>query len=119
MKLVLLSNDLMISSLVAGVAGQLELTVSTATTQAGGLEAATNEEAHVLVVDLRLPGLGISELLASIRQERTNPIPTVAFGPHVHEANLAKAREAGCDVVATRGQFDREAKQIIGSLLSE
>lgn len=119
MKLVLLSSDLMISSLVAGAAGSLGLNVVTATTPAAAVEAASDDLARVLVVDLRLPGLNIAALLESLRAAREEGPRVVAFGPHVHEASLAKAHEAGCDLVATRGQFDRDAKQIIGGLLGE
>jgi hypothetical protein len=31
----------------------------------------------------------------------------IAYGPHVDEALLADAKEAGCDEVLTRGQFNK------------
>ncbi len=37
----------------------------------------------------------------------TRRIPVLAFGPHVKEASLELARQAGADKVVTRGQFQR------------
>ncbi len=117
MQLVLLSTDLMISSLVAGAALQHELTVVTVSDQAAALTAAREEQTRVLVVDLRLAGLDIAALIGALRDAVNDTVRVVAFGPHVHEANLAAAREAGCDEVVTRGQFDREAAQIFGGMV--
>ena len=117
MKLILLSTDLMISSFVAGVARQHELEVVTVGNQSAAMTAAHDDEARVMVADLRCPGLDIGELVTSSRKEASSSVRIVAFGPHVHETNLNAARESGCDAVATRGQFDREAGAIIGQLL--
>lgn len=116
MHLILLSNDLMITSLVSGAASQHDLTVKTVSNPVAAVEA-LGDEARVLVVDLRFPGLNVTTLMESIRTGCSHDVRVVAFGPHVHEDNLAAAREAGCDAVVTRGQFDREAAQIIGRLL--
>ena len=37
----------------------------------------------------------------------------VAFGPHVHEQRLAAARDAGCDLVVSRGQFFSQLETIL------
>lgn len=116
-KVVLLSTDLMISSLVSGAVGPLEATLVTVGTAVSALEAIAGEEA-ILVIDLRLSGLDVGKLVASARQAGVSSLQIVAFGPHVHEANLAAAREAGCDAVLTRGQFDREASAVIGAMLN-
>ncbi len=117
MQLVLLSTDLMISSLVAGAAQQHELTVVTVSDQAAALAAAGDEQARVMVVDLRLAGLDIAALMESLRTNANDTVRVVAFAPHVHEANLAAAQAAGCDEVVTRGQFDRDAALIFGRML--
>ena len=45
----------------------------------------------------------------------TRRIPVIAFGPHVEEENLDKARRAGAEVVVTRGQLQRS----LGALIQE
>lgn len=119
MKLVLLSSDLMISARVEGAARQNGLTVVTAGSHAAALDAAAQESCRLLLVDLRFPALDIGELVRMVREHCEGHLPIVAFGPHVHEANLAAANAAGCDAVVTRGQFDHEAGAIIGNLISE
>jgi len=58
----------------------------------------------LVLVDLTAPALDIAALV--VEMKALDPRPTiVAFGPHVHEALLAAARAAGCDQVASRGQF--------------
>ena len=118
MKLVLLSHDLMIASCVEGAARQSGLTTVTVRDQQTALDTASDEACRLLLVDLRLPGLGIEALVQSVRQTSKQHLPIVACGPHVHELNLTAARAAGCDVVVTRGQLDREAAEIISKLVA-
>jgi len=117
MQLILLSQDLMISARIAGAARQQGLTVITVTDHDATVVAAREDESHLLFVDLRLPGLRLSPLVTAVRGCREMHLPILACGPHVHEANLAAAREAGCDAVVTRGQFDREAEQLLAAMI--
>ncbi len=114
MKLLLLSNDLMIGSCVEGAARQHELTMVTVRDQQAAIDAASEGDCRALIVDLRLPGLNIGDLVESVKEH----LPVVACAPHVHETRLAAAREAGCDVVLTRGQLDRELGAVLEKLLS-
>ncbi|MGC4004317.1 MAG: hypothetical protein QM811_14835 [Pirellulales bacterium] len=60
------------------------------------------------------PGVNIAALVPQIRATvAPNAVLIVAFAPHVHEAKLDEAKAAGCDVVYTRGQFDRAIPQLI------
>jgi len=117
MKLLLLTNDLMIGARAEGAARQLELTTVTVSNPAAVLAAVGDDDCRVLLIDLRLPGLDLGAFVQAVRHSRPKHLPIVACGPHVHEAKLAAAREAGCDAVVTRGQFDREAEAIFGRLL--
>jgi len=117
MKLLLVSQDLMIGSRVEGAARQHGLSTVTVGNQATAIEAAGDEACCVVLIDLRLPGLDIAAFVEAVRSHRESALPMVACGPHVHEASLAAAREAGCDAVVTRGQLDRDATHILGSLL--
>jgi len=103
----------MLTSRVDGVANQKGYTTSHAADLASAIAAAADEECQLLFVDLQLPGLDISALVSQVRESRGGEVRIVACGPHVHEQRLAAARQAGCDLVVTRGQFDREADTIL------
>ena len=119
MKLVLLSQDLMIGARVEGAARQHELTTMTLGNASAAVDAACRDDCRLLLVDLRLPGLNVVDLVTAIRSSEASHTPIVACGPHVHESKLTEARNAGCDEVVTRGQLDREAEEIFGRLLGE
>ena len=119
MKLVLLSQDLMIGSHLSGTAKTLGLDMVTVSNQNRAVEIICDADCKLLFVDLRLPGLKIDHLVRDVTEICSEHVPIVACGPHVHEAKLAAAREAGCDAVVTRGQFDRDAGPILGNLLKQ
>ena len=101
MRVVLLSNDLMTCSQIEGAvrAGGSEISVATTASAA----TAEGDSPDVVILDLSTAG----DIAATVSQfrELASPPRIIAFGPHVHAAKLAAAREAGCDDVFTRGQF--------------
>lgn len=115
MQIVLLSRDLMLSSRLEGAARQQEYSVHVAAEVAGAITAVAEENCRLLFIDLQLPRLDIASLVEEVRQNASDDLRIVACGPHVHEQRLRAAREAGCDLVVTRGQFDREADTILRS----
>lgn len=116
-KLVLVSGDLMLGARVEGAARQCGLTMVTVAGQAQAIAASRNE-CQAVLIDLRAPGINVSELVDGLRQE-TAGLSIVACGPHVHEQRLDEARRAGCDLVVTRGQLDREAEAIFQRIVDE
>lgn len=114
MKIFLLSRDLMLTARMEGVARNLGMPVISW----GDWAAARPELAacRLLVVDLCLPQVDIGEIVAHASQ-LDPPVPVAGCGPHVHEARLAEARAAGCDLVTSRGQWDREAEEFCKQLL--
>jgi DNA-binding NarL/FixJ family response regulator len=106
-KLVLVSGDLMVASRIEGAARKCGLNMSTAVGH-----AVAEGDCRVVLVDLRTPGLELPTLIANVRQLAPQPA-VVAFGPHVHEESLAQARNAGCDLVVSRGQLERDAESIL------
>ena len=122
-KLVLVSGDLMLGARVEGAARQCGLTMVTAAGHAQAI-AASADECRVVLIDLRTPGLDIAELVNALRRQtalrqQTACLSIVACGPHVHEQRLDEARRAGCDLVVTRGQLDREAEAIFQRIVDE
>ena len=117
MKLLLLSHDLMIGSRVEGAARQYELTIVTVGDQQATVAAVGNNDCQLLLVDLRTPEVDIEDLVEAVRKCCEQHLPIIACAPHVHEAKLTAARQAGCDAVITRGQLDRELETILGRLI--
>lgn len=113
MRLVLLSNDLMVVSRVEGAAARIGALVRAAAGAAKALEFHGAEPADVVIVDLAISPLGLSALVNQLKSDTSHPMRIVAFGPHVHEDRLAAARAAGCDVVMSRGQFFAQADAIL------
>lgn len=73
-------------------------------------------QCRVVFVDLETPGLQIDAL---VRARGDGGPPIVAYGPHVHEHRLQLAREAGCDEVLTRGQFDASLPKLLDRFLPD
>ena len=108
----LITSDLMLASMAQGVADRQGIRLVTCSIDAA---KASEESVQLIAVDLRLPGLNISDMVTRLRHEAPHDVKIVAFGPHVHEQSLADAEAAGCDEVFTRGQFERR----FGLLLQE
>lgn len=104
----------MLTARMEGVARKL----GTPVVSFGQWTAALSELAacRLIVVDLCLADVDITNIVERARQLPT-PVPVAACGPHVHEARLAEARRAGCDVVASRGQWDHDAEKLCAELL--
>ena len=98
-----LTNDLMFQSQVAGAAAAAGLDCK----QVGRPELIDTNEQHIVVVDLTMPGWNADALEASSLRKR------IAVGPHVHEAKLTAASEAGYDHVITKGQVSRELGELL------
>ena len=116
MQIVLLSQDLMIGAHVEGATRQLGMTLQQVPKQQAAVAAATDTACQVLLVDLSTPELDLAALVQALRSARGRSLPIVASGPHVHEARLEAARAAGCEVVISRGQLDRELSTILTAL---
>lgn len=114
-KLVLVSGDLMVAARVEGAARKCGVSLATVAGHAPAI-AAGGDDWRVALIDLRSPGLDLSALVAELRQ-LPRPPTIIAFGPHVHEQRLEEARRAGCDMVISRGQLDRDAEAILAQYL--
>jgi DNA-binding NarL/FixJ family response regulator len=69
-------------------------------------------ECRLVLVDLTLDGVNLPAVVTAVRAAA--PLArVVAYGPHVDQAALADAADAGCDQVLSRGQFDRDYRALI------
>ena len=114
MTLLLLSSDLLVASQVQGAANRLGKTVKLISTGSQALNYGNGDEVDVLIVDLSLPSIDLPALVNQLKSSQTAATRVVAFGPHVHEQRLAAARDAGCDLVVSRGQFFAQLDSILG-----
>ena len=105
MTVVLLSSDLAVLSRVEGAARGVSESVRQASAGPQAIDHCEQEGARLLVVDLSLPALDIAQVVSQLKQKPSIETRVIAFGPHVHEQRLADARDAGCDLVVSRGQF--------------
>jgi CheY-like chemotaxis protein len=113
MTVVLLSSDLAVLSRVEGVAARLGRTVRSASGESRAVELCEAEDAVTLIVDLSMPWLDLASLVSQLKSNDGFNTRIVAFGPHVHEQRLAAARDAGCDLVVSRGQFFSQLEAIL------
>jgi hypothetical protein len=114
MSALLLSADLLSTSKLgasASRAGCLLMIAANAADVVGRLTAAP---ARLVVIDLGTTRVDLTALLGELRGLPEPPAAVLAFGPHVHEDRLQSARDAGCDVVLSRGQFHATADAIFG-----
>jgi CheY-like chemotaxis protein len=115
MKLVLLSSDLMLSSAAMGIAGRHGASLVGARSGEDAVREC-GDDAALLVIDLRAPGLDIAEVVRAVRDGCETPPYIMACAPHVHEQSLAAAAAAGCDAVVTRGQFEARVEAQVAQL---
>ena len=115
MNLILLSSDLVTQSKVAGAAQALGLTSVVASNIRRLMEA--TEESAIVVLDLATQGYDPIDVVGQLKGLPFAPKAILAFGPHVHEARLQSAVDAGCDAVFPRGQFFGQTEDILRQYL--
>ena len=113
MQVVLLSRDLMIVSRVSGAVDKQGLSFVAVGNAGDAIEACSTESTVLLIVDLQMVNADLSSLVSEVRQLRKTPPSIIAFGSHVHEARLNAARDVDCDLVLSRGQFDRDLDHLL------
>lgn len=112
-KVAFLTRDLLFSSRVTGATANDETQVLVVSTSADLLKLVSASPVALVLIDLNTPGIDVNHLVPQLNQITGNPGAILAFGPHVHRAKLAAAAAAGCDQVLTRGEFDREMKNVL------
>lgn len=112
MDVLLISSDLMLSSQVSGAANRAGCELKIVPSITSGLEALSEQPVVLVVLDLGTPGNEPAEVVPALRAATSNEMAIVSFGPHVHKQRLEAARQAGCDMVISRGQFHSQAEEI-------
>lgn len=73
------------------------------------------EDVVTCVVDLSGVPPGEMPQVVDRLRERFPQARIAAFGPHVQEGRLLAAREAGCEKVLTRGQFNAQVDRWVAA----
>ena len=108
-----LTSDLLFQSRVASVAKNASVQlVADRTPERLIAKLVDGQSVQLIIFDLTLETSNLAEALSSIKAH-CPAARSVAYGPHVHEARLQRAVEAGFDQVLTRGQFDHQMVSLI------
>ena len=112
MSTIALTTDLLLQSQLAGAAQAADASVAVVATVDALREKIATEPPRLVIVDLGNAGLDLPAVISEVRAA-ANEAAIVAFGPHVYRERLEAAREAGCDVVMSRGQFHSQMVPIL------
>ncbi len=99
----------MLASKLEGAARVVGETLKVVATGEGALDAVA--DCRMMVVDLEVPGLEIASLIDEAKRQQQ--IHVIAYAPHVRTEKLAAARDAGCDLVVSRGQIMSDVESIL------
>jgi len=119
MHIILFTCNLMCSSKIAGEVHTRQGSLDVVSSAAELLNRAGSRAANLVNLDLNMSEFNPRDLLASLRQLDPAPEALVAYAPHVHEAKLAAAKEAGCDVVLSQGAFHRKISNLLDHYASK
>ena len=103
----------MFSSRVVGAAKAQGADVLLVSSQAD-LPGKITADCRLALIDLSLDRLNLPAAVKAIKAGAPNA-RLIGYGPHVDEGLLADAKEAGCDQVLTRGQFNQQHAELLAS----
>ena len=111
--LILLTTDLATQSKVGGNLVASGFSCQVAMSVARLQELLDQAPQSIVAIDLATTGSNAASLIVELKQRDPAPAAVLAFGPHVYEAALAAAQNAGANGVYARGQFLMQAGDIL------
>ena len=108
----LLTTNLLFSSMVTGTAAALGHEVAVAGDVAEAVELCRDRPSAYVIIDLGLAEVEVAPAVARLR-EAAGAVPVIAYGSHVDKARLDEACAAGCDEVLPRSKFSTELPAIL------
>ncbi|HRX78522.1 MAG: hypothetical protein H6821_00405 [Planctomycetaceae bacterium] len=109
MHVLYLTKDLFFSSRVCNLAREAGATVDVV---ASAEACSAKDDTTLAIIDLGLPQLEIASAVDHLRAI-VSSLKIIAYGPHVDTEKLAAARQAGCDTVLSRSQFDQQFASLL------
>ncbi len=79
------------------------------------IEKASESDVDLVILDLTMSGLDPEKFVPRLRKLASSPKTIIAYGPHVQHIKLDAARDAGCDEVFSKGEFNNQMHDILGS----
>lgn len=116
MSAVFLTTDLIFASRVQAAARSAGVELRLASTAAVLLEQACSPTTDLVILDLTSADCDPRQIVSTLRGAEHAPM-ILAYAPHVQHGRLTAAREAGCDRVLTRGQFDQQLDGILRKIV--
>ena len=86
-----------------------------ATTETAFWRHFNNRKPALVLVDLEGDESIWSKILGEVRSQKDG-LKIIAFGPHENTAALEQARQLGCDLALSKGEFNRDLPKIIKGL---
>jgi DNA-binding response OmpR family regulator len=111
------TSDLLFASRVTQAARRQGLEIEVLGSEQMLWAAAAADDVSLVILDLDRVGSDLQQRIAWLRQQ-SDGTAVVGYGPHVDAASLTAAQSAGCDLVLTRGQFDRQINQVLAQFLT-
>ncbi|MCL4204991.1 MAG: hypothetical protein KJ000_21125 [Pirellulaceae bacterium] len=109
----LLTSDLLFSSRVAQAARSAGVPLTVASSSDAVLRHVSESDSpRLLVLDLSAADCDVQRIVAEAH-ELPSPPTVVAYASHVLGPLLQEARQSGCDLVLTRGQFVSRLDELI------
>jgi len=112
----LLSTDLMVVSKLQAAARDRDLACQAVSNPEQLFSTVESNATELVIVDLSVAGLDVAAVIGRLKQMSTSPGKVLAFGPHVHEAKLQAAAQAGADSVLSRGQFHADIDRLLSEI---
>ncbi|MBX9788244.1 MAG: hypothetical protein K2Y37_04970 [Pirellulales bacterium] len=112
-----IGSDLLFASRLSAAAARTGLAVEQATGLDAAAERVASSQVGLVILDLSSAKIDPAGAIARLRSARAD-VPILAFGPHVHEARLAAARDAGATEVLSRGALDARIDDILRRYLA-
>ena len=111
-------DDLIFTSRVTATARAHGLLVTAVRTGADAIRRAAEASPCCVILDLHTIGADVAGVLSGLRTACPVMPRIVAYGSHVNKELLQAARDAGCDVVLSRGQFARDLETALPGWLA-
>ena len=113
MNALLISTDLMALSAAEGAARSAGVKLHSVGPK-GAVSAALEMMPALIAIDLSGPIDDVRALVDDLCCASPG-VRFIAYAPHVHEARLQAARDAGCDHVISRGQFHKGFGELLAN----
>lgn len=115
MNILYLTTDLIFSSRVTSVAKAQGINLTVISEAELLIAKASENNVDLVIIDLTMSELDPKKFVLRLRKLANSPKTIIAYGPHVQHAKLDAARDAGCDEVFSKGEFNNQMHDIIRS----